>query len=88
MSRHPRREVAIDTGIFGADLLTAHAPLAAAYQGFIVGRAVFISFITVAELRHGARRAGLGPDPPTAAPGATGGCGGRVGAAQPGGDLC
>jgi len=55
----------VDTGVFGADLLKAYMPLAAVYaavyQGFIVGRAVFISFVTVAELRYGARRADWGP---------------------------
>jgi predicted nucleic acid-binding protein len=46
--------------VFGADLLKIRAPLAMSYQPFLVGRAVFISFVTVAELRYGALRAGWG----------------------------
>jgi predicted nucleic acid-binding protein len=56
----PGGPVVVDTSVFGADLRKVRAPLAASYQPFLVGRAVFISFVTVAELRSGARRAGWG----------------------------
>ena len=56
----PGGPVVVDTSVFGADLLKVRAPLAASYQPFLVGRAVFISFVTVAELRYGARRADWG----------------------------
>jgi predicted nucleic acid-binding protein len=52
--------VVVDTSVFGADLLKVRALLAVSYQPFLVGRAVFISFVTVAELRYGARRADWG----------------------------
>jgi predicted nucleic acid-binding protein len=52
----PGGPVVVDTSVFGADLLKVRAPLAVSYQPFLVGRAVFISFVTVAELRYGARR--------------------------------
>jgi len=60
VSRQPDHDVVVDTGVYGADLLKTHAPLAATYQGFRVGRSVFISFVAFAELRYGARRAGWG----------------------------
>jgi len=50
----------VDTNVFGADLLRPTATLAQAYQPFLAGRAVLVSFATVAELRYGARRAGWG----------------------------
>jgi predicted nucleic acid-binding protein len=56
----PGGPVVVDTSVFGADLLKVRALLAVSYQPFLVGRAVFISFVTVAELRYGARRAGWG----------------------------
>jgi tRNA(fMet)-specific endonuclease VapC len=56
----PGGPVVVDTSVFGADLLKVRAPLAASYQPFMVGRTVFISFVTVAELRYGARRADWG----------------------------
>lgn len=56
----PGGPVVVDTSVFGADLLKIRAPLAMSYQPFLVGRAVFISFVTVAELRYGALRAGWG----------------------------
>jgi predicted nucleic acid-binding protein len=59
-----QRPVAIDTNVFGAKLLPRTAALAAAYEPFLTGRPAFISFVTVAELRYGARRAGLGRGPP------------------------
>jgi hypothetical protein len=52
----PGGPVVVDTSVFDADLLKVRALLAASYQPFLVGRAVFISFVTVAELRYGARR--------------------------------
>jgi predicted nucleic acid-binding protein len=60
VSRQPDHDVVVDTGVYGAELLKTHASLAAAYQGFLVGRSVFIPFVTFAELRYGARRAGWG----------------------------
>ena len=56
----PGGPVVVDTSVFGAGLLKVRALLAVSYQPFLVGRAVFISFVTVAELRYGARRAGWG----------------------------
>ena len=50
----------VDTNVFGAGLLRPTAALAQQYQRFIAGRAVFVSFATVAEMRYGARRAGWG----------------------------
>jgi predicted nucleic acid-binding protein len=52
--------VIADTNVFGADLLRPTAALARGYQPFLAGRAVLVSFTTVAELRYGARRAGWG----------------------------
>lgn len=61
---NPRADLAgpvlVDTNVFGADLLRPTATLAQAYQPFLAGRAVLVSFATVAELRYGARRAGWG----------------------------
>src|SRR4030095_7464145 len=59
--------VVVDTGVFAADLLPTKRALASSYQPFLAGRRVFISFITVAELRYGARRAGWGDSRQTAA---------------------
>jgi predicted nucleic acid-binding protein len=49
--------VVIDTGVFGADLVLG-SPLTPHYEPLIAGRAAFISFQTVAELRYGALRRG------------------------------
>lgn len=49
----PGGPVVVDTSVFGADLLKVRALLAVSYQPFLVGRAGFISFVTVAELRYG-----------------------------------
>jgi hypothetical protein len=42
----PGGSVVVDTSVFGADLLKVRALLAESYQPFLVGRAVFISFVT------------------------------------------
>lgn len=60
MSLRPDRgPIVIDTDVFGADLVR-RSPLAVVYEPVIVGRPVFISFQTVAELRYGALRRGWG----------------------------
>jgi len=56
-----RGPVIIDTGVFGARLTPRGRPLAAAYRPLLEGRPAVISFITVAELRYGAKLAGWGP---------------------------
>ena len=53
--------VVVDTGVFGADLSASSKPLADLYAQLLEGRNVLISFVTVAELRFGALRAGWGP---------------------------
>jgi predicted nucleic acid-binding protein len=53
--------VLIDTGVFGARLTPRGRPLATAYRSLLEGRPAVISFITVAELRYGAKLAGWGP---------------------------
>lgn len=55
-----RPPIVIDTNVFGAELLPRTADLARAYEPLLAGRAAFVSFVTVAELRYGARRAGWG----------------------------
>lgn len=55
----PRGPIVIDTDVFGADLVRRSA-LAERYEPIIVGRPVFISFQTAAELRYGALRRGWG----------------------------
>lgn len=50
----------VDTNVFGAELTRRGAPVAGAYREHVQGRALFISFVTVAELRYGARLAGWG----------------------------
>lgn len=52
--------VVVDTNVFGADLRPAGWPLAEAYAELIGGRSILLSFVTVAELDYGARRAGWG----------------------------
>jgi hypothetical protein len=42
----PDGPVVVDTSVFGADLLKVRALLAVSYQPLLVGRAVFISFVT------------------------------------------
>ena len=50
----------IDTAVFGARLSPARTSLATEYGPLIAGRAAYISFLTVAELRFGARLANWG----------------------------
>jgi len=57
-----RGPVIVDTGVFGARLTPRGRSLASAYRPLLEGRPAIISFITVAELRYGARLAGWGPD--------------------------
>lgn len=52
--------VLLDTSVFSADLRAERWPFADQYRELIDGRAIVISFITVAELRYGARRARWG----------------------------
>ena len=52
--------VVVDTGVFGADLSPSTKPLADLYEDVLAGRNILISFVTVAELRYGALRAGWG----------------------------
>ena len=60
MRHRPRGPVVVDTGVFGANLAPRRVSLANAYRPMLEGRPVTISFITVAELRFGARLAGWG----------------------------
>ena len=52
--------VVVDTGVFGARLMPHGQLLASGYDTLVESRPVIISFITVAELRFGALRAGWG----------------------------
>jgi len=61
MTHGPRGPVVIDTGVFGAQLTRRTWPLGELYRPLVEGRAAVISFITVAELRFGARLATWGP---------------------------
>jgi tRNA(fMet)-specific endonuclease VapC len=61
MTHGPRGPVVIDTGVFGAQLTCRTWPLGELYRPLVEGRAAVISFITVAELRFGARLATRGP---------------------------
>jgi predicted nucleic acid-binding protein len=63
VSRTPpvgRGPVAVDTGVFAAELVRRGAPLAESYRPLIEGRPFVVSFVTVAEVRFGARLAGWG----------------------------
>ncbi|MGF1662446.1 MAG: PIN domain-containing protein [Kineosporiaceae bacterium] len=60
MTSLARGPVVVDTGVFGANLLPRHGPLASGYRPLLTGRQAIVSFVTVAELRFGARRAGWG----------------------------
>lgn len=60
MSGPGRSPVVIDTGVFGARLTPSGRMLAHAYQPLVEGRAVALSFVTVAELHFGALHAGWG----------------------------
>lgn len=50
----------VDTNVFGAELTRRGAAVAGMYRDHVEGRDLFISFVTVAELRYGARLAGWG----------------------------
>ena len=54
-ARRRRGPIVIDTNVFGADLVPGSL-LTELYEPLMVGRAAFISFQTVAELRFGALR--------------------------------
>jgi predicted nucleic acid-binding protein len=62
MSQAARSPVVIDTGVFSARLTLRTRPLATLYEPLIERRAALISFVTVAELRFGARLAAWGPE--------------------------
>jgi len=55
-----RPAVVVDTNVFGAELTRRGRAVAGAYQQHVQGRDLFVSFVTVAELRYGARLAGWG----------------------------
>lgn len=55
-----RPAAVVDTNVFGAELTRRGAAVAGAYRGHVEGRGLFISFVTMAELRFGARHAGWG----------------------------
>jgi len=55
-----RGPVVVDTGVFAAELTRSGSDLAEPYRPLLEGRNVFISFVTEAEVRFGARRAGWG----------------------------
>jgi hypothetical protein len=61
MSHAVRGPLVVDTGVFGARLSPRGKSLALSYQPLLEGRATVISFVTVAELRFGAKLAGWGP---------------------------
>ena len=46
----------IDTNVFGAELTRRGAAVADAYREHVEGRQLFISFVTLAELRYGAAK--------------------------------
>jgi predicted nucleic acid-binding protein len=52
--------VVVDTGVFGARLSPAGYDLAFAYRTMLEGRPAIVSYVTVAELRFGAKLAGWG----------------------------
>lgn len=58
--RVPHGPVVVDTGVFAAELTRSGAALAKRYQPLLEGQNVFISFVTEAEVRFGAKRAGWG----------------------------
>jgi predicted nucleic acid-binding protein len=60
MSQVSRGPVVIDTGVFGAQLTRRTWPLGESYRPLVEGRAALVSFVTVAELRYGARLAEWG----------------------------
>lgn len=60
MNRGVRGPVVIDTGVFSARLGRHEGHLATEYKSVLEGRPAVISFVTVAELRYGAKVAGWG----------------------------
>lgn len=60
MSDPARGPVLVDTGVFGARLIPRGKPLASGYRPLLAGRPALVCFVTVAELRFGARLAGWG----------------------------
>lgn len=58
----PRGPVVVDTGVFGAELASRNRSLAATYRPLLAGRPAVISFVTIAELRYGAKLANWGPE--------------------------
>ena len=52
--------VVVDSNVFSAELVRSGAVLAEDYRGILKGRAVYISFVTDAEVRFGASLAGWG----------------------------
>ncbi len=60
MSASGREPVVVDTNVFGAELTRRGADVVEAYGRHIDGHDLVISFVTVAELRFGARLAGWG----------------------------
>ena len=61
MSQVSRGPVVIDTGVFGAQLTRRTWPFGESYRPLVEGRTALVSFVTVAELRYGARLAEWGP---------------------------
>lgn len=61
MSWSGRGPVVVDTGVFGVRLARVEKLLASGYEPLLAGRARILSFVTVAELRYGARLAQWGP---------------------------
>src|SRR5262252_10919736 len=61
MNQGSRGPVVVDTGVFGAQLTRRTWPLGESYRPFVESRAALVSFVTVAELRFGARLAEWGP---------------------------
>ena len=55
-----RPAVVVDTNVFGAELTRRGSAVADAYRSHVEGQELFISFVTMAELRYGARLAGWG----------------------------
>jgi predicted nucleic acid-binding protein len=55
-----RPAVVVDTNVFGAELTRRGSVLAGTYREHVEAHDLFISFVTVAELRYGARLASWG----------------------------
>lgn len=58
-TEHGRGPVVVDTDVYSARLIP-DSTLARRYEPLLVGRAEFVSFQTVAEVRYGARLRGWG----------------------------